>query len=153
VRNKNNLFKYFVLFLILLSSCTKNTDDPVAIASSISVAYAVSSEIPLGNPVDITLTNETRHCIVFPVVDGVSMWAEQNGGQVVVENLVTSIGSQDLILYPQGELLSARILPLRPNTSNLVIDAPIKFTVQLTGYLCEDKNVQIQKQIIFTIIP
>jgi hypothetical protein len=141
------------LILILLSSCMEKSEDPILIARLITITYIDSPDLSLGESVEIVLTNNTKHCIVFPLDDGILILAKQNEEWIEVENKISFIGNQDLILYPDGEIFSSRGLPLRPDTANLTINTPAEFIVQLRGYLCEDKNIVIQKEASFTIIP
>lgn len=139
---------------VSLSGCVNNyTIDPEQIASSIIVTYELSDQISFGNRADVVLTNETEYCVIFPLLNGLSIYSEQNGNQINIKNLIDIIGDQNLILPPNGEPLSTRRIALRPDTSSLKAEVPFEFIVEIKGYLCDDKKIQIVKKIPFTAIP
>ena len=72
---------------------------------------------------------------------------------ITIDNLVDIVGSQDFILSAKGDIFSTRSVYLRPDVSNLTITDSTQFTAHFTGYLCDDKNIEINKDVIFTIPP
>lgn len=146
-------FVNLITIIFFLCSCSSNGSDPASIASSIDVKYPVSEEFLIDSQIEVFLINESAFCVAFPLDDGLKIYAQENDEEVEVENLIINIGSQDLILYPKGKMLSTRSLDLRPDTNHLKMEKPTKFKVILTGYLCEDENVQIQKEFLLTSMP
>jgi hypothetical protein len=142
-----------VAILILLFGCVRK--DPEEIASKILISYPVSQEISKASGVgmDIELINESDYCIVFPIVAGMKIYTEQGGSHVEVENLLTIIGDQNLVINPQGEIFSKRFVGIVPDTSDIEISGPTQFFVSLSGYLCNNENIKIIKEIPFTVIP
>lgn len=143
------------LFLIFsLSGCTFiSQPDKEKIESGILISYVYSNEIKSGSSSDVEITNQTNFCLVFPIIDGMEIYTESNGAQTKIDNLVTHLGDQNLIISPKGEPLSSRTITLRPDTSKLVSTTPVDFTVKFTGYLCDDKDFKIEKEIPFIAIP
>ena len=138
---------------MLLYSCSTNGTNSEDIASSIEIKFSNSETFLIDDPIELFLVNKSSSCIVFPLVDGLRIYTQQNGKKVEIKNLINNMGSQDLILYPKGEILSTRSLDLRPDITGLKIDKPTDFSVILTGYLCENEAIQIQKEILVTITP
>jgi hypothetical protein len=147
----SDLSNIAVIIVILLTGC--RSKDPEEISSTIQVSYPISQEMPVGSGISIELTNRSNYCVVFPIVTGMKIYAEQGGNRVEVKNLITVIGDENLVLNPQGEILSKRSIDIAPDTSNITITEPTQFFVSQSGYLCDDNNVQIQKEIPFTVIP
>jgi hypothetical protein len=146
-----SLLFYFIIFAVVLSGCGK--PDPKSISDSLEIIYDNTSEIPLGNRISIWIKNTSNYCVEFPLKDGTKLYAQQNGTWVEVANNVEFIGSQVITLKPNDEMFSEDQLSIHPDVSNLDIRKPIKFRALLTGNLCEDKTMQIQKEIPFTLVP
>ncbi len=142
-----------IVATFLLTSCSKNSDTPIAISNSIEIAYSPSSEMEVGNQMEAILINKTKHCIQFPLVDGLEIYATQNGTWVKVPSLVTILGDQNLYLEPKGKPLSRRSIDIQPDISSLEIQNPTSFRVLLTGHLCDDESIKIEKEIPFTVGP
>lgn len=149
---KKSLF--YLLIMFSLSGCTFiNQPDKEKIESGILISYVYSNEIKSRDRADVEITNQTNFCLVFPLINGIEIYTESNGTQTKIDNLVTYLGEQNLIISPKGELLSSRTITLRPDTSKLVSTTPVDFTVKFTGYLCDDKDFKIEKEIPFIAIP
>ncbi len=150
-------FSEVILFIImasvLLLGCAN--DEPEEIISKIQVSYPVSQEISKASGVGIRieLINESKYCVIFPIVTGMKIYTEQNGSQLEVENLINIIGDQNINLNPKDEIFSLLFVDIVPDLSAITITEPTQFFVSLSGYLCDDKNVEITKIIPFTVIP
>ena len=152
MRQVNRIFLKLVV-AILLSSCARQIEQPDAIAGSIEIVYVTSSEMTVGDQMEVSLQNKTKYCIQFPLVDGLNIYAEQDGKWVESRNLVTILGDQNWVLRPKDELLSERSVYIQPDIAHLEIHAPTRFYALLQGYLCDDESVKVQKEIPFTMIP
>lgn len=146
-------FLRYVTLLLLLYGCKGNQYNTSEISSSILVSYKFSQEVSSGNRADIVLTNTTDFCIVFPLIDGLRIYTEDDNEEKELKNLIDIIGDQNLILPPDGEPLSSRIVALRPDTSSIFIKEPVLLSIKLTGYLCDDSSIVIEKIIPLTIKP
>jgi len=147
-KNIQKNLKLIIFLLILCVSCAKK---PESIEALISASYETTPGVSATNAVDIILTNNSKYCIVFPLLDGLKIFVNQGGNVISVNNLVDIVGSQDFILPPKGEPLATRAVYLRPDISSLTVFDSTQFTAQFTGYLCDDKDFQITKNVIFTI--
>lgn len=147
--------KFQHLFIIFfLSGCILNNQpDKGKIEADIQISYVYSNEIKSGNRADIEITNNTNYCLVFPLIDGVNIYTEKNKVQTKIDDLGIILGDQNLVVSPKGELLSSRTITLRPDTSKIVSTTPVNFTVKLTGYLCDDKDFIIEKEVPFIATP
>ena len=144
---------FIILASVLLLGCAN--DESEEIISKIQVSYPVSQEISKASGVGIRieLINESKYCVIFPIVTGMKIYTEQNGSQLEVENLINIIGDQNINLNPKDEIFSLLFVDIVPDLSAITITEPTQFFVSLSGYLCDDKNVEITKIIPFTVIP
>jgi hypothetical protein len=151
--------KYYGLnFLIIMASflllgCASKT--PEEIAAKIRVSYPVSQEISkaAGVGIEMDLINESNYCVIFPQVSGMTIYTEKSGSRLEVNNLITIMGDENLVVNSQGEIFSKRSVDIAPDVSGITITAPTQFFVSLSGYLCDDENVKIIKVIPFTVTP
>jgi hypothetical protein len=148
-----HLLIYFLTLPILLIGCGQKAKGPDQIAKSIEVIYDNSSEITLGTRISIWVKNTSAYCVEFPLSDGLSLYAYEKDAWIEIPNLVEFIGKQTITLMPNDILLSENQVVLNPDISSLSMDKPTKFYALLTGYLCDDKTVEIKKEIPFTLIP
>ena len=145
-------FVIATISVLLLGCASKN---PEEIASKIQVDFPVSQEISkaAGTGWDVELTNESNYCVIFPLVTGMTIYTEDAGNRLEVENLLNIIGSENLEVNSRGKIFSKRSVGIVPDLSNITITEPTQFFVSLSGYLCDDENVKIIKLIPFTVIP
>ena len=54
---------------------------------------------------------------------------------------------------PNAGTNSESLVYILPDTSNLVITEPIDSYALITGSLCDDENIVIEKKIQFVIVP
>jgi hypothetical protein len=142
-----------VLFLsVFLLGCSKQAIQPEVISESIKISYLDTGPIA-GNPVDALLTNTSEYCIKFNLQDDIKVFAKQKEQWVEIPNLVEYLGDPTMILMPKGDLSSEGTVILGPDIDTLVINAPTDAYALLTGHLCDDDTIQIQKRIPFTINP
>ncbi len=142
-----------VVIIILLSGCLKQSDAPTMIANSIEITYSPSPEMKVGYQMEVLLKNTTKYCVQFPLVDGLEIYANQNGAWVKVPNLVTILGDENLYLESKDKPLSRRSIDIQPDISSLEIQNPTSFRALLTGHLCDDESIKIEKEIPFTVVP
>ena len=147
------LLIYFLALSILLIGCGQKAKSPDQIAESIEVIYDNSSEIPLGTRISIWVKNTSAYCVEFPLADGLSLYAYEKDVWIEIPNSVKFIGKQTITLIPNDIMSSEDQVALHPDISSLSMDKPTKFYALLTGYLCDDTTVKIQKEIPFTLIP
>lgn len=144
----------YLLLISFLSGCTFiNQLDKEKIESGVLISYVYSNEIKPRDRADVEITNQTNFCLVFPLLGGIEIYTESNGAQTKIDNLVTYLGEQNLIISPKGEPLSSRTIGIQPDTSKLVSTTPVDFIVKFTGYLCDDKDFKIEKEVPFIAIP
>jgi hypothetical protein len=140
-----------ILLSILIFGC--GNKNPEEISSMIRVSYPASQEVPVGLGVEIELTNESKYCVIFPQVTGMTIYTMRDGKEIEVNNLIVIMGNENMPLGPKDEIFSKRSIGVVPDTSNLSITSPTQFFVRLNGYLCDDESVKIAKVILFTVVP
>ena len=145
------IYSVTLLLSILILGCGNKT--PEEIASMIDVSYPALQEVPVGLGMDIELKNESKYCVMFPVVTGMTIYTVQDGKEIEVKNLVVIMGSENVPLGPKGEVFSMRFINIVPDTSSLSIKEPTQFFARLNGYLCDDESVKIVKEVPFTVVP
>ncbi|MBK9602237.1 MAG: hypothetical protein IPO36_10405 [Anaerolineales bacterium] len=123
---------FIILASVLLLGCAN--DEPEEIISKIQVSYPVSQEISKASGVGIRieLINESKYCVIFPIVTGMKIYTEQNGSQLEVENLINIIGDQNINLNPKDEIFSLLFLDIVPDLSAITITEPTQFFVSLS---------------------
>ncbi len=143
----------FAIISALLIGCASQS--PETIASEIQVSFPVSQEISksAGTGWDIELTNESKYCVIFPLVSGMKIYTERDGSRIEVENLLKIMGDENLVINPNGQIFSSRFVGIVPDLSEIAVTEPIQFFISLSGYLCNDESVKISKIIPFTVIP
>lgn len=152
--NKKTFAFLFITLSALLVGCFQQTKQPEVIAASLEIRYQDTSEISFGTPINVWVKNTSNYCIEFPLKGEVkAVYAQQKEKWVEIPNLVKRAGNQNLVIKPKGDLFSERMVLISPDVSSLSIDGPTKFYALLAGYLCDDHNIQIQKEIPFTIVP
>lgn len=142
-----------IFLFVFLCSCSTSASQPKDIAASIEITYQPSSTIKRGSDLDVWLKNTTKYCLEFPAVDGMKVYAQQKERWVEIPNLVTVIGNQIVKLKPAGDFWDANVFTISPDLASLNSNEPIKFRAVLTGYLCEDHTIVIEKEIPFTVTP
>ncbi len=153
MKNAASFLIYFLVLSIFLLGCGQEAKDPNQIAKSIEIIYDNSPEIPLGVQINIWVKNHSTYCVEFPLDDGLLLYAYEKDAWSEIPNSVEFIGKSTIILIPKDRLLSENRVYLHPDISSLSMDKPTKFYALLTGYLCDDHNIQIQKEIPFTLVP
>lgn len=141
-----------LLLSVLLLSCNQ-AEQPEFISESIEIRYQEPSELIAGNPVDVWLINTSKHCLQFDLLDGMKIFVRQEEQWIEIANSVKFIGDSTVTLMPKGDFFSETLINIRPDFTTLAISTPTDAYALLTGYLCNDNTIQIQKEIPFTINP
>ena len=152
--NKKTFTFLFITLSALLVGCFQQAKQPEEIADLLQIRFQDTSEISLRTPIIVWINNTSNYCIEFPLEGEIkAVYAQQKEKWVEIPNLVKKAGNQNLIIEPKGDLLSERMVVISPDISSLVLEEPTKFYALLAGYLCDDHNIQIQKEIPFTVLP
>ena len=141
----------FLIFIITGFGC--KGDSPESISDSIDLTYQTGPNIFPNDFVEIRITNQTNFCIVFPVDFDIKVYLKQSENWLQVSNLVTDIGDRPVILEPKGEMFSVAIVLIKPDISNITIKEPIESYGLITGHLCDNENIVIEKKLPFLITP
>ena len=94
--------------------------------------------------------------MVFPIDFGIRILMEISGTWAEVKNTVTyraQPGQDAIFLRPTGDIFSENIVGAKPDITSIDLTTPTKFQVIITGHLCDDVNVTVEKSIPFTVLP
>lgn len=139
---------------IAISGCSNSSEQQIAnIADSIDVSYQTGPQIEVHQDLTIWIKNQTNYCISFPPDFGIKVFAEINKNWQEVPNLGTFLGNQPILLKPKGDIFAETSLDARPDVSALALTQPTNFYVLISGNLCDDENVSIEKKIPFVVVP
>ncbi len=144
----------FLLFVVLLSGCSGSYESQIEnIPDSIEVTYETGPEISSNQNLMFWIKNQTNFCISFPRGYGIRNYAEKSDGWTEVPNLGNFLGNEPRLLKPKGDFFSEDSVVVRPDISNLGLTEPTNFYVTISGHLCDDETVLIEKKIPFVVIP
>ena len=159
MKSKNLGLSLFILIMtIVLSDCSSpSTPQSSDIANSIDVSYITGPQVDLPTGVNPLLsawiTNQTKYCINFPPDYGIKVFAETSDGWTEIPNRVKYISDHPVLLKPKGDIFSQHSLDAQPDLSALTLTQPTNFYVEISGHLCDDEKVIIEKKIPFVVAP
>jgi hypothetical protein len=148
-----NLGTLLMFLVAVTAGCSNEPSQPAEIASLIEIVYQTGPEISAGGSVDAVLENKSNQCIHFPVDLNTKVFVEQHGDWIEVENQITYLGDSPVLLQPKGDIWSSTLVYIQPDTSELTVTEPVDSYALVTGNLCENEDVVIEKKIPFVIIP
>lgn len=141
----------FFSAVFILISCTSPD------SSDISVKLLLYNEqdyqIFSGQSLDVTIANPTATCVAFPQDYGISLTYVAHNKIITVENLIKHIGVDEVLLTAYGSAYDSRQFRIKPNLDSIQVTNPVEITVQMRGYLCDNKEAKITKTFIFYVIP
>lgn len=142
------------VFVILFNGCTDSIkSESGIIADDITVSYETSAQITPNEDLVFWIKNQTDFCIVFPPDYGIKIFSETSNGWKQVSNLVNYLGTEPRLLQPKEDFSSEDSVFARPDVTGLVLVKPTNFYVSISGNLCDDNTVLIEKKIPFTVTP
>jgi hypothetical protein len=148
-----------VIFLALYGcSSVQNSNLTLSdnIANAIKVTYQTGPQIQTNEALNFLITNTSKNCIAYPIDFGLQIIMEQNGKWITVVNTVTyqaQTGQNEVLLNPVGSLFTQKIVGAQPDLSNITLTGPTNFQAIITGHLCNDKSVVIEKRVPFIVSP
>lgn len=137
----------------LLSGCSHPSDQPEDISNMIDVEYQPSQKIQNDTTLTILLTNRSDNCIEYPLVTGITLLVKRGGDWVEVLNNMIYSGYLPMKLKPSGDTFSTRSILLWPRITGFSFYEPVNAIAIVSGYLCDDKSVIIEKRIPFVVEP
>lgn len=151
------IFSIVILAIVLLASC--GVPDPQEIADSLLIYYPSDSifqrenQVMVGWGLEARVVNRSDYCVFFPYDYGIKIYLKAGEIETEIENTVTYLNPEDVRLVEKNNVGSQGAIVLRPDLTNIVIDAPQEFRATITGHLCDDETVEITKEIIFFVVP
>jgi hypothetical protein len=143
-----------VMMAMAIGGCIGSSKQQIAnIADSIDVSYQTGPRIGVNQDLTVWIKNQTAYCVSFPPDYGIKIFAETSDGWTEVSNLVTFVGNQPRSLKPKGDIFSERSIDVRPDVSALMLSQPTNFYVSISGHLCNDETVLVEKEIPFVVVP
>ena len=155
MKSINLTFKFAIVIMTLaIISCSNSSEEKNAnIADSIEVSYQTGPQIGVHQDLTIWIKNQTDFCISFPPDYGIKIFSETNNGWKEVSNLVNYLGTEPRLLQPKEDSSSEDSVFARPDVTSLGLVKPTNFYVSISGNLCDDKTVLIEKKIPFVVVP
>jgi hypothetical protein len=139
---------------MILSGCSNSSESRVEnIANGIDVSYETGPQISQGQNLIFWIKNQTDFCVSFPPDYGIKVFSETSNGWEEVPNLVNYVGTEPRLLQPKDNFFSEDSIFARPDLSGLGLVKPANFYVSISGNLCDDKTVLIEKKISFIVVP
>jgi hypothetical protein len=144
----------FVVFSIFLNACSNSYEKQIEnIPDSIEVTYETGPEIGQNEILTVWIKNQTDFCISFPRGYGIRNFVETSDGWKEVPNLGKFIGTEPRLLKPRNDFFSEDSIDVRPDLSGLGLTKPTNFYVTISGHLCDDETVLVEKKIPFVVVP
>ena len=143
-----------VILTLAIISCSNSSEQQIAdIADSIEVSYQTGPQIGVHQDLTIWIKNQTKYCVSFPPDFGIKVFAEINKNWQEVPNLGTFLGNEPRLLKPKGDIFAETSLDARPDVSDLGLTQSTNFYVSISGHLCDDDTVLVEKKIPFVVVP
>jgi len=143
----------FLFLIVALCSCASPEDKNQGISDPIVVTYITGPEIEMTDLLDFWVKNTSDECIVFPFDFGAKILLDNNGSWIEINNLARYHPEEDIYLRAAGNIFSENAVGLQPDYSSIVLQENTDLLVVITGHLCEDDSVIIEKQIPFVVKP
>lgn len=136
---------------------TKNPQElGINIAKDIQITYETGPKIGLSDSLDAVVKNNSKNCIEFPIDFGLKILMEKNDAWIPVFNLTkyeAQPGDTSVILDRKGTIFSEKMIVAEPDLSNITLSGATNFQANISGHLCEDKSITINKSIPFVVSP
>jgi hypothetical protein len=144
----------FVVFSIFLSACSDSYESQIEnISDFIDVTYETGPQIGQHEILTVWIENQTDFCISFPLGYGIRNFVETSDGWKEVPNLGKFVGTEPRLLKPKNDFFSEDTVNVRPDISGLGLTKPTNFYVTISGQLCDDESVLIEKKIPYMVVP
>jgi hypothetical protein len=161
--NRNMGFCILLTILILSYGCSfmQEIQNPKGTPTSeidqlgdrLEITFLRGPEIHTLQNVSLVITNLSEYCIVFPFDFGIELWVDVNDVWEEIDNMVQYIPEEDIYLEPVGESFSTMGVSIRPDLSDFPLLEKTDFKAILSGHLCDDISVIVEKEILFTVSP
>jgi len=139
---------------LAIISCSDSSEQQIEnIADGIELIYEMGPEIGRGQILTVWINNQTSFCISFPRGYGIKIFSETSNGWKEVPNLGKFIGTEPRLLQPKGDFFSEDSIDVFPDVSGLELVQPTNFYVSISGNLCDDETVLVEKNIPFVVVP
>jgi len=125
----------------------------VDIAKLINISYKIGPNVSDYKVIEVELNNTSNYCIEFPPDYGIKIYMDENGKITEIGNNTTYIGDKPRYLQPKGNIASKRGILFSPRVSDQKIIDSIIFYAEVTGQLCNDPSIIIQRKIPFSVSP
>jgi hypothetical protein len=145
--------KLLVAFLLLCTIYACSSAQVHNLADDIVVTYETGPEIQATEVLEFWIKNTSNNCIVFPYNYGLKIFVEQNTNWIEVPNPTIYSPEDDIYLREADNIFSYRPVLLRPDISKIQLQGPTNFQATITGHLCDDENVVVEKTIPFVVKP
>lgn len=152
-RGNKTVYLIAIVMAISIVGCSKTNEQPIDIVNSIQIDYETGPKINTNQYLTVWLVNHSQSCVLFPADYGIRIYTETENGYVEFPNLVRYIGTQPRKLQPNGEVYSERSVDLRPDLAGFTISKPTSFFATITGHLCNDETIIIEKRVEFIVSP
>jgi hypothetical protein len=93
------------------------------------------------------ISNQATECMVFPYDFGKKIFIESKGKWIPVKDIMETNSRENVILQPRSGIG----IFVAPDLSNIVITSPTNSKVVITGHLCNNKDVVVEKTIPFVV--
>ncbi|MGB8213993.1 MAG: hypothetical protein WCE68_10590 [Anaerolineales bacterium] len=157
---KLNRILAFILFLVICGCSSGQNRNSASshdsIADAIKITYRKGTEVQIADPLYFSITNTSTDCISYPIDYGLKIIMEQNDKWAAVADTVvyqSQPGQNEVLLDPEGGVFSERVVVAEPDLTNITLAGPTNFQAIITGHLCNDKSVVIEKRVPFVVTP
>lgn len=140
----------FIIAFILIS-CDRTIPHPEDISNMLLINYEESPIIAEGFV--IRIDNNSKYCVQFPIGYNLKIFIETIDGITEIPNATRYIGEYPNQLEKKGDPQSSIFITFMPIIQDLLLIESGDFYVEISGNLCEDSSVIIQKRIPFEVKP
>ena len=148
---KLNILLFFIMILYSCSSSPKSQVENIA--DGIEVSYETGPKIGQNQILTFCIENQTQFCFSFPRGYGIKIFSKTSNGWIEVPNRGKFLGTEPRLLKPKEDFFSEDSVDVFPDISGLGLVQPTDFYVSISGSLCEDETVVIEKKIPFVVAP
>ncbi|GEM_PF-3383582 len=111
---------------------------PLTIGQYLEINAINDYPIVAGNEIVISIKNLTKDCVVLPNDYGISILVYVDSSWQEVDNLVTYMGDDDIILDAKDPLFSETLAPIYPDLDTLEFLDQVRIRILVAGRLCLD---------------
>lgn len=148
---KINKILYCLIFTFILVSCEKSIIKSEDISDLLVINY--ESNPILAEGFSIRIDNNSDYCIQFPLGYNLKISAHTTDGIKEIPNTKEYIGEEPIQLEKKGNPQSSIFISFSPQTQDLSFPESADYYIEITGILCKDSSVIIQKKIPFEFNP